>query len=193
MTTWRRIYSEHRRVALPLLIAAVVNVAVFVLVVLPLGRSVATADTSASDATLQLATARQQQRQARNATASRERADRELRRFYTDVLPASFPVASRATNRWLQQAARDAGLEYRGASFNWEPVRESSLSRAYSTATLRGRYQNIRQFLHAVESATEFLVVESVALTQPATSGSAGALEVSIVVSTFFLTEPSPQ
>jgi Tfp pilus assembly protein PilO len=171
-------------------VAALVNVALFVVVVLPLGRSVAAAETAAADATRQLALARQQERQARNAASSQERADRELRRFYAEVLPDSFPVASRATNRWLQQAARDAGLEYRGATFNWEALRESTLSRAYSTATLRGRYANIRQFLHAVETATEFLVVESVELAQATTPGASGLLEVRVVVSTYFSNGP---
>lgn len=193
MTMWRRIYTERRRIALPLLIAAIVNVAVLVLVVFPLRRSLTAAVTGAEAATLSLATARLQERQARNAGASRERADRELKRFYADVLPDNFATAARATNRWLQQAARDAGVEYRDANFSWEPMRESTLSRASSTVTLRGRYQNIRQFLHAVENATEFLVVERVELAQPTSPGNSGQLEVALVVSTFFVTEPTPQ
>lgn len=192
MTLWRRVYAERRRVLLPLIVAALVNVAVFVLVVLPLGRSVASAEVAAQNATLSLASARQLERQARNASASRERADRELQQFYTAVLPDSFAVASRTANRWLQEAARDAGLSFRGANFAWEEVRESPLSRAYSDVTLRGRYADIRRFLHAVESAAEFLVVERVELAQSSTNtpANAGVLEVSLLVSTFFRTEP---
>jgi Tfp pilus assembly protein PilO len=72
-------------------------------------------------------------------------------------------------------------------------VRESPLSRAYSDVTLRGRYADIRRFLHAVESAGEFLVVERVELAQSSTStpANAGVLEVSLLVSTFFRTEPA--
>ena len=193
MNLWRRIYAEHRRVLLPLLVVAAANVVLFVGVVLPVGRSVATAERDAQDATLNLATARQLDRQARNAAASRDRADRELQAFYGDVLPSTFVVAERTTRRWLQQAARDAGLEYRAANFTWEPVRESPLSRASADVTLRGRYADIRRFLHAVEAADEFLVVERLALTQPANTpqGTAGMLEVSLIVSTFFVTEPA--
>lgn len=192
MSLWRRIYAEHRRVLLPLIIAAVVNVAVLLLVLLPLGRSVAAAEIAAQDATLKLAQARQLERQARNATTSRDRADRELQQFYTTVLPDGFAVASKTTNRWLQEAARDAGLEFRGANFDWEAVRESPLSRAYSDVTLRGRYADIRRFLHAVESAEQFVVVERVELAQSTTTSPAntGILEVSLLVSTFFVTEP---
>lgn len=191
MTLWRRIYAERRRVLLPLLLAMAANVVVFLLVVLPLGRSVAASEAAAQAAAFDLASARQLERQARNATASRDRADRELQQFYTSVLPRSFAVAERTANRWLQQAAREAGLDYRGANFAWDEVRDSPLSRAFSNATLRGRYADIRQFLHAVESANEFLVVERLELGQPnaATGGSAGLLEVSLLVSTFFLTE----
>jgi Tfp pilus assembly protein PilO len=190
---WRRIYAERRRVLLPLIVAAVVNVAIFLLVVLPLGRSVAAAESAAQTATFNLASARQLERQARNATTSRERADRELQQFYTAILPNSFPDAERTTRRWLQEAARDAGLEYRGANFAWEEVRESPLSRAFSGVTLRGRYADIRRFLHAVESADEFLVVERVELAQSANTApaSSGMLEVALLVSTFFVTEPA--
>jgi Tfp pilus assembly protein PilO len=58
--------------------------------------------------------------------------------------------------------------------------------------TLRGRYADIRRFLHAVESADQFLVVERVELAQSTatTPANTGILEVSLLVSTFFVTEP---
>ena len=192
MTLWRRIYGERRRVLLPLVLAAAANVVLFTVVVLPLSRSVAGAEAQAQNAALNLAAARQLDRQARSATASRDRADRELQQFYTDVLPGSFAAAERTTRRWLQQAALEAGLDYRAANFAWEDLRESELSRAYAEVTLRGRYADIRRFLHAVEAAEEFLVVERVNLAQPASGGgtNAGTLEVSLLVSTFFVAEP---
>ena len=196
MNLWRRIYDERRRTLLPLAIAAVVNIAVLLLAVLPLGRSVAATERAADDAAVALAGARRTERQAREATSSKERADDELRRFYADVLPGNFAVARKTANTWLQEAARDAGLEYTGANFAWDEVRESTLSRASSTVTLRGRYADIRRFLHAVETATEFLVVERVELAQPNEGSAAapsGMLEVSLIVSTFFVTEAPRQ
>lgn len=191
MSLWRRIYAERRRVLLPLIVASVANLVVLLVAVLPLGRSVAAAEAEAQNAAMSLVSARQLERQARNATTSRDRADKELRQFYTGILPRDFAVAAKTTNRWLQQAARDAGLEYRGANFAWEAVRESSLSRAWSDVTLRGRYADIRRFLRAVESADEFLVVERLELAQPTMSAAEGMLEVSLLVSTFFVTEPA--
>jgi type II secretory pathway pseudopilin PulG len=189
MTLWTRIYAERRGILLPLLVVAVINVAVLLLVVVPLGRSVRAAETEALQATQTLATARQVQRQARDAMSSRERADRELQQFYQTVLPDDFAVAAKTTNRWLQEAAREAGVAYQHANFSWEQIRESSLSRASSTVTLRGRYADVRRFLYSLESANEFLVVEKVELAPSAGSTGTGTLEVSLVVSTFFVTE----
>lgn len=189
MSLWRRVYEERRRVLLPLVAATVVNVAVLVLGVLPLSRSVASAENAAIQATADLANARLLERQARDATASRARADEELTRFYSEVLPKDFATAARTTNRWLQEAARDAGLDFKGSHFEWDEVRDSQLSRAYSTVTLAGRYNDIRRFLYSVETAQEFIVVEEVALAQTGTSAApAGDIEVTLRVATYFRT-----
>ena len=193
MTLWRRVYTERRRVLLPLMVAALANVAAFLVVVLPLQRSVTRAGADAETATLNLATARQFERQVRTATTSRERADRELELFYQDVLPSSFATAERTMRRWIQQAARETGLTYQTANFDWETVPDSTLSRAFTNVILSGRYADIREFLHLVESADEFLVVEQVELNQSPSLASrgAGTIEVALLVSTFFMTEPA--
>ncbi len=190
MRLWRRVYTEQRRVVLPLLAALAVNVAVLLLAVLPLKRSVTAADAAALQATVELGNARRLSLRARAAAASRQRADEQLQQFYADVLPRDFANASKTTNLWLQKAAEQAGLQFRGAHFDWKPVRESRLSRAFSTVTLVGRYPNIRRFLYAVETASEFIVVEKVELAQSGSTqpGASDALEVSLVVSTDFLT-----
>ncbi|MFO7301571.1 MAG: GspMb/PilO family protein [Acidobacteriota bacterium] len=193
MSLWRRIYDERRSVLLPLFAAALANLLVLIFVVMPLRRSVASSEESAQQAAIGLVAARQALNRAHDAAASRERADEQLQQFYSTVLPSGFPEATRATNRWLQDAARAAGLEYVGSSFAWEPVRDSVLSRASSDVTLRGTYGNIRRFLADVEAADLFLVVEQLQLRQSSASRAAGTLDVGLVVSTYFLTEsPRP-
>jgi Tfp pilus assembly protein PilO len=188
----RRIFDERKAILLPLVVVVVVNVAVLVLGVLPLRTAVAMAESDGTQATLQLGEARLQQRDAEQARASREGADNDLRRFYTEVLPRDLTMAQKTLNLWVTEAARDAGLEFQGAQFDWGEVRDSALSRAFSRITLQGSYSSIRRFLHAVETAEEFVVVESVELVQQADQGAAsGALEVSLVVSTYFLTKPT--
>jgi hypothetical protein len=138
-----------------------------------------------------LGDARRAERQAAAARASKTRADAELQKFYGDVLPASFGVAMQTTNFWLTEAARDAGLVFKGSHFDWEPVHDSRLSRAYSKVTLEGRYDNIRKFLHAVETAKEFIIIEKVELAQQGDrTGANGALQVSLTVSTYFVSGP---
>ncbi|MCC6991422.1 MAG: hypothetical protein IT181_20635 [Acidobacteria bacterium] len=180
---------------LPLLVATVVNLGVLLLGVVPLTQNVAATESAALQAGIDLANARLLERQARDATASRARADQELSRFYSEVLPKDFPTASRTANRWLQEAARESGLDFKGSHFEWDALRDSQLSRAYSTVTLSGRYNDVRRFLYSVETAQEFIVVEEVALAQTGITpgGAGGAIEVSLKVATYFLTTTGGQ
>jgi len=190
VTLGARVYQERRAIILPLLIALVVNIGVLVLVVIPLGRRAASAQDEATSARVALASARLLERQAGQAATRRSTADAELQRFEHDVLPKDFPTATRNTNLWLFHAARDAGLEFRSSRFETKELRESRLSRAYSTVTLVGRYSDIRKFLAAMETAKEFVVLEQVELAQSDSTqqGPNDRLEIALAVSTFFPT-----
>ena len=193
MSVWRRIYVERRRVVLPLLLVLVVNLAVLALAVLPLSRSVVAGEDDRVQATVELANAQRLERQARDAAASRTRAEQELAKFHSEILPRDFPAARRSASRWVQDAARDAGLEFSNARFDWEEVRDSRLSRAYGTFTLSGRYADVRRFLYALETAEEFLVLDKVGLAQSENAGGGGAtLVLTLSLSTYFLTPPAP-
>lgn len=190
---WRRIFDERRRLLLPLLIAVIVNIAVLLLAVIPLQTAVASAQERAVDAMRELGDARRVDRQLTQAKASKAQADEELRKFYGDVLPRDLATAESTTNVWLTQAAEDAGLTFKGSRFDWDEVRDSRLSRAFSRVTLQGRYANIRRFLYSLETAKEFIVVERVELAQQGDQPTAnGVLEVSLIVSTYFVTHPQP-
>lgn len=192
MTLWARIFHERRRVLVPLGVALVVNIAVLVLAVLPLRSVIRATEVRSIDAMRALADARRLERQATQARTSKIRADDELRKFYTDVLPADFQAAETATNLWLAQAAQGAGLVFKGSHFEWNDIRDSVLSRASARITLEGTYADIRRFLYAVETAEEFIIVERVELAnQGDQPGTAGRLQVSLIVSTYFLTTPS--
>ena len=192
MRLWRRVYEERRSVVLPLVIGLAVNAAVFLLAVLPLRRIVATSQARAAEATVELANAKQVEQQARGARASKDRAAEELRKFYEETLPADASSAQKTTNYWLQEAARGTGLTFRGSRFQSELVEKSRLTRAFSRVTLQGRYPNIRRFLHEVETAQEFIVVERVELAQTDQASTSGLLEVSLVVATYYIASPTP-
>ncbi len=188
---WRRVYEERKRVALPLLVVLAVNAAVFVLAVLPFGRNVAAAEVDRGAARAALAQAERQHAEIKEVRASRERADQELRRFYTDVLPRDHATATKASNVWLQGAAKADGLKFSNQHNAQADVRESRLSRVSSTVTLFGLYPNIRRFLHAVETAEEFIIIESVTLSQSEQSqlGAGASLTVELGASTYYPTE----
>lgn len=188
MTLWRRIFEERRSVILPLGIALAVNAVTLLLAVWPLQASVTASQETARQATLALATAKRLERQATEAKASKVRADDEIRKFYGEVLPASLAEARKTTNSWLQQAANDAGLIFKGSHLDVTDVRESQLSRAFSKVTLQGRYSNIRSFLYTLETAKEFIIVERVELTSSGTDQPAanGLLEITLLVATYF-------
>lgn len=189
MTGWRRIYDERRRVLVPLALVLVVNLAVLLLAVVPLARSVQTARADAVQATVDLANARRLETQAKEAANSRARAEQELTRFYADKLPRDLATARRSTFRWVQDAAREAGLEFRDQKLDYEEVRDSRLSRAFSTVTLAGRYADVRRFLYAMETTEEFLVIQKVELLQSDTAA-ATPLVLTLTVSTYYLTPP---
>jgi Tfp pilus assembly protein PilO len=193
MTTWRRLFAERRRALMPLVLVIIVNLAILLLAVLPLSRSVAGAEQAIQQATVDLANVKRLETQAREAAGSRARADQELSRFYSDILPKDLPTARRSTIRWIQEAARDAGVEFSSSRFDYEEVRDSRLSRAYSTVTLAGRYADVRRFLYAVETAQEFIVIEKVGLAQSDTAGGAATpLGVTLTVATYYVTPPAP-
>lgn len=192
MTLWSRIFHERKRVLVPLAIGLVVNVAVLALAVLPLRSVIGATEVRSIDAMRDVAAAKRLERQVTQARASKVRADDELRKFYTEVLPPHFQAAETTTNLWLAQAAQGAGLVFKGSHFDWDEVRDSQLTRASGRITLEGPYANIRRFLHSVETAREFIIIERVELADPGDQpGSAGRLQVSLIVSTYFLTTPA--
>ena len=181
MRLWRRIYVEQRAVVLPLIIVLAANVGVLALAVLPLAQSVSSLDNDAMKSTVNLAKARMVEKTAKDARASKERADLELKKFYAEILPGNF-TSARKLVAFLSKTAVDVGLTYEDSQTEQSDVKDSQLERMTAKVRLRGDYQNIRRFLYAVETAPEFVIVERVALAQAADlrASNTGALEVTL-------------
>lgn len=185
MIAFERVFREKRSLMLPLLIALVVNVALLLLAVLPLTRSVAGEEARAVEAARQRAEAERTFGRARAIVDGKARADAELARFYGDVLPATQSEARSITYLNLQQMARAAGLTVGGQTFAiGEPLEDSDLTLYSTEITLAGSYRGIRQFIHAVEAQPSFLVIERLDLTTAA--GQDEPLKVSVKLSTFY-------
>lgn len=162
----RRILKDKRRIALPLAIAAVANLLALALVVYPLSRRVAGADARAAQAKQALTTATAANRAAQATLEGRERTDKQLVSFYSEVLPPNLPAARRMTYLRLAQLAQEANLEYSNRSFAPEHEKDSTLARMDMNIALEGGYRDIRQFIHTLETAPEFVIIRAVALTQ---------------------------
>ena len=169
MTDVARIVSENRRAVYIIAGALLVNIALYALVVYPLSQRVRNGEQQSGDATRELVAARRTFEAARGTVAGKKDADSELAKFYRDVLPGDISAARRVLFPRLDQLARSANLTTVRSSF--EPPdegRDSELRRLAMTLLVAGEYTNVRRFIHELETAPEFLVLESVAVTSDA-------------------------
>jgi Tfp pilus assembly protein PilO len=190
MSLTGRVFRERRAVMLPLAMFLAANVIVLLAVVWPLKRTVDGAADANYAAATALASARQEEAKAKAQREGKERADTELQEFYGVILPRDLRGATETTNFSLHQLARENNLTFRAGTWDHEESRDSDLTKVTGQFTLIGDYKNIRSFLHGVESATEFVIIESVGLAA-ANSGQANSqLELALTVATFYRTSP---
>ena len=179
----RRIVSENRRAVWIIAAGFVINIALYVLVVYPLAQRVHNAEQEAGDATRQLLAAKRTYDSARGTVVGKKEADEELQKFYRDVLPPDLSGARRMLYPHLDQLARSTNLTT--VRYRWEPDegRSGELKKLTMTLILEGEYTNVRRFIHELETAPEFLVLESVAVTSEADDRN---LSVTAHVSTYY-------
>jgi hypothetical protein len=186
MTDVRRIVAEHRRAVWFIAGALILNAALLVLVVFPLSQRVNGGEQQAQAATMELAAAGRDYNAARATVSGKGQADTELKKFYREVLPSDFSGARRVLSLSVEQLARNANLSMVRQRIDLEAGRRSDLQKLTTTLNLTGDYRNIRRFLHQLETAPEFRVVESVALAQ--SEEGARGLNVTAHVSTYYRT-----
>lgn len=179
----RRVATEYRRVMWILVAAFVANVALYAFVVRPMAERVDREEQLAGGAIRDLNAARRSLQAARGTITGKERAEEELQQFYSDVLPPDQSGARRVLYPHVDQLARAAKLRIDGSRFNPEPDRGAQLRKLTMTVNVAGEYTNIRRFIHDLETAPEFLVLESVSVSQ----GQAGReLNVTANVATYY-------
>jgi Tfp pilus assembly protein PilO len=185
-----RIAREKRMVFVPLVVALLVNVVLAVAVVLPLSRRVAGAEDREARAVAALRIA-ESDRATQSATLqNKERAEKDLGRFYSSILPANMIEARRQTYVRLARLASDADLQSqrrieelqvpRGRGTGPGPV----LTRLEITMVLRGEYDSVRQFIRDVEASDQFITIDHVSLAEGTEPGS--PLVLTVVLSTYF-------
>jgi hypothetical protein len=186
VTPARRVLQEKRALIWPIAIALVVNVALYAIVVSPLSRKVAGGQEAAEASTAALAAAQRDHAAARATVAGKKQADVELAKFYDDVLPADLSGARRITFLRMQQLADKCDLRLQRETSDPKAQRESQLVKFTYTAALSGDYRNIRRFIHELETAPEFLVLENVELSQSDIEDR--GLNVTVQVATYYRT-----
>jgi Tfp pilus assembly protein PilO len=183
MTLVRRVLAEHRRLVLPLAVLLGINVVLYAAVVYPLSQRVANIEQRDRNAEDALRAAEREHAQAAGTLSGKDRAAAELATFYTGVLPSDLAGARRLTHLRLAQLAREANLKFLRSSY--EPVveRNRTLTRLKIEMALSGSYADMRAFIHQLETATEFVVIDNVELGE-ATEGV--ALSVTLHLSTYY-------
>ena len=166
MTPWRRIAAEKRRSIVLLTGAALINVGLFGLVVLPLSNRARTLELDAAAAAGTLKTARLDHAAARATVTGKNTADAELQKFYQDTLPPDLSGARRITYLKISQLAAQSNLRLDRRSGDTSTEHESTLGKWTVDVSLSGEYPAVRRFIYALETAPEFLVIENVAVAQ---------------------------
>lgn len=186
MTLTRRVLAEKRRYIYPLAGALLLNAVLFAAVVLPLSRKVQGGEASAQQASRALAAARADYNAARATVTGKDGADAELKKFYGEVLPVDQSEARRVVFK-LQDLARKANLNAGPARTQASREKDSALGRMTVNQPLFGPYRNLRQFMYELETSPDFLILENVSLVQG--QQGAGALQMNVVVSTYYRAE----
>ncbi|MFB3853646.1 MAG: GspMb/PilO family protein [Vicinamibacterales bacterium] len=183
----RRVLAEKRAWVFPLAAALLVNAAAYAFLVYPLSNRVRRSEERAQSDQVALRAAQQDLETAKATESGKARAESELEKFYKEVLPAGFSAARRVLYLRLSQIARESGLQYKRQTLEEPPVTSEDkgpLRKLTLHLALEGSYENIRRFVHALERAPEFIVVENIALAMRGETNS--PLVVNLVMSSYY-------
>lgn len=185
----RRVMAENRGIVTTLAVALAANVLAYFLIVRPLeAKSTGAADRAAAAANT-LSAAERELAQADALVTGKARADEELDAFYKKVLPADLTAARRMTYASLPALARKAGVRYEARTTSVEAVdRDRHLERMAIRMVLQGEYDNLRQFIYALESAPEFVIIDDVVLVEGTGDE---PLRLTIDLSTYYRVTPN--
>jgi Tfp pilus assembly protein PilO len=179
-----RALTEHRAWLVPLAIVLIINAVVLVAVVLPLSRAVAGNEQRALAAQTALAAAEKDVKAAEAQRDGKAQATSDLDVFYREVLPGDVAAARRLTHVKLAQMASSHDVLYERGSTAAERIKESTLERLHVSMSLAGEYADIREFLHELETATDFVVIDNILLSDDAKDK--GGLSLTLEVSTYY-------
>ena len=167
MALWKRILVEKRALIIPLLLGLVGNAAAYALWVYPLGVKSAGAADRAAAATQSLQGAERDLASAKDLVAGKSRAEQELSTFYDKVLPADFASARDLTYATLPALAKKANVKMIDRRIDVaKPEKNARLGILKVHTVWQCDYESFRQFIYALESASPFVIIDDVSLSQ---------------------------
>lgn len=181
---WSRVIAEHRRALIPVGIVLAINLAVLVFVVMPMRRSVESGESQANESAIALNAAIADLRDAEAMRDGQKQAGADLEKFYSEVLPANLPMARRMTVLKLSQLARSHDVALQRGAATTEELRNSPLERLAVTYSLEGSWEDVRQFIYEIETGSDFLVIDNMALTEG--ESSSAPLTLALEISTYY-------
>jgi Tfp pilus assembly protein PilO len=184
MTLLARVANEHRRVLVPLGLLAIVNVGLLALAVYPLSLKVAASQRRADAAAGRLAQVEREVSRVHATLATTEQADKDLARFYRDVLPRDVSAARHQTYAHLAALADEHNLTVTRRTYAIDEAYKGRLQRLQIAMVLTGEYPDIRDFIYALETSPEFVVIEDVSVAEGGRLES--GLTVNLQLATYF-------
>ncbi len=162
----RRLISEKRAFVAVVAIGLTVDGGLYGLAIYPWTLRVETAERRAAAAAANLEAARQGFESARRAADGKNRAEAELQTFHEEVLPRDLAGARALTFARLAALADAHDLLMQRRASIPDRDQDSRLARLQVSMLLSGAYRDIRRFIHALETAPEFLIIEEIVLSQ---------------------------
>ena len=178
----RRVFDENRKPITWLAAGLVINVLVYAFGVYPLSQRVANVSQRNDTAARALAAARLENQQASGALTGKDQAVTKLDKFYTEVLPRDLASARALTHVRLAQLARMHNLRYERAQSEPVLAKDSKLTQLKVQMSLGGSYSGVRGFLHSLETAPQFVVIDNVVLGE----SDGDSLQLTLTLSTYY-------
>lgn len=179
-----RVLREQRGWLIPLVAIIVINIGVLIGIVLPMSQSVDAGERRDTAAAQGLAAATADLKDAQATRDGQTQATADLDTFYRQVLPTDVATARRITHVKLSQLARTHEVRFERSSANIKPIKDSQLDQLDMTYDLSGSWDDIRQFIFAIETGESFIVIDNVVLAEGADG--AAPLSLTLAVSTYF-------
>ena len=180
----RRVFTEKRAWVASVMGLFLANLVIYGFVVYPGASRLAVAKDRALGAEDLLGEARENVEAATRQTEEWMESDRQLKRFYEEVLPQNLREAQTSLSSLFDRVADRAGLVVESRIITADPERDSELGRLSTTMVLSGRYEDIRRFLFEVETSGDFILIEEVFVAKVDQAGQSLVLNLS--ASTYF-------